>query len=218
VSRSDRILVAAGGTAVVLAAVAVFILLVPADQTGSESATDSGVGLLVGTPSAVPPSSTGQRATASGTIFVDVEGAVAEPGIRELPAGSRVADAIAAAGGYGTDADLEAAATAINLAQALTDGEQVRVPAIGDAAPGQPSSAPALAGGGASGGSPAELVNLNTATPEELEALPGIGAVTVQKIVAARQEQPFSSLEDAVERGVIHRGQLEDIQGVATAG
>ena len=63
--------------------------------------------------------------TASGTIFVDVEGAVAEPGIRELPAGSRVADAIAAAGGYGTDADLEAAATAINLAQPLTDGEQV---------------------------------------------------------------------------------------------
>ena len=62
------------------------------------------------------------------------------------------------------------------------------------------------------------LVNLNTATPEELEALPGIGAVTVQKIVAARQERPFASLDDAVTRGVIHRGQLEDIRGVATAG
>ena len=62
------------------------------------------------------------------------------------------------------------------------------------------------------------LINLNTATPEELEALPGIGAVTVQKIVAARQERPFASLEDAVQRGVIHRGQLEDIQGLATAG
>ena len=49
-------------------------------------------------------------ATSDGTIFVDVEGAVAEPGIRELPAGSRVADAIAAAGGYATEADLEAAA------------------------------------------------------------------------------------------------------------
>ena len=69
------------------------------------------------------------------------------------------------------------------------------------------------AGGGATG-----LVDLNTATPEELEALPGIGPVTVQKIVAARQERPFTSLEDAVERGVMHRGQLEDIQGVATAG
>ena len=74
------------------------------------------------------------------------------------------------------------------------------------------------AGAGAGGGGTAGLVDLNTATPEELEALPGIGAVTVQKIVAARQERPFTSLEDAVERGVIHRGQLEDIQGVATAG
>ena len=217
-SRSDRTLVAAGGTAVVLAAVAVFILLAPTAAPGSASATDAGFGLLAGTPPAVPPTSTGQPTTASGTIFVDVEGAVAEPGIRELPAGSRVADAIAAAGGYGTDADLAAAATAINLAQPLTDGEQVRVPAVGEAAPGQPSSAPASADAGVGRAGTAGLVDLNTATPEELEALPGIGPVTVQKIVAARQERPFTSLEDAVERGVMHRGQLEDIQGVATAG
>ena len=217
-SRSDRILVAAGGTAVVLAAVAVFILLAPTAPPGSASATDPGIGLLVGTPSAVPPTSTGQPVTASGTIFVDIEGAVAEPGIRELPAGSRVADAIVAAGGYGTDADLAAAATAINLAQPLTDGERVTVPAVGDAAPGQPSSAPASAGADAGSGATAGLVDLNTATPEELEALPGIGPVTVQKIVAARQERAFTSLADAVERGVMHRGQLEDIQGVATAG
>ena len=217
-SRSDRILVAAGGTAVVLAAVAVFILLAPTAPPGSASATDPGIGLLVGTPSAVPPTSTGQPAAASGTIFVDIEGAVAEPGIRELPAGSRVADAIAAAGGYGTDADIAAAAATINLAQPLTDGEQVTVPAVGDAAPGQASSVPASAGAGAGSGGTAGLVDLNTATPEELEALPGIGPVTVQKIVAARQERPFTSLEDAVERGVMHRGQLEDIQGVATAG
>ena len=109
-SRSDRILVAAGGTAVVLAAVAVFILLAPTGSPDSGPTADPGVGLLVGTPSAAPPSSTGQPATSDGTIFVDVEGAVAEPGIRELPAGSRVADAIAAAGGYATEADLEAAA------------------------------------------------------------------------------------------------------------
>jgi competence protein ComEA len=218
VSRSDRILVAAGGTAVVLAAVAIFILLAPTAAPGSPSATDAGIGLLAGTPSAVPPTSTGQPATATGTIFVDVEGAVANPGIRELPTGSRVADAIAAAGGYGTDADLAAAATAINLAQPLTDGEQVRVPAVGDAVAGQPSSASASADAGAGAAGTAGLVDLNTATPEELEALPGIGPVTVQKIVAARQERPFTSLEDAVERGVMHRGQLEDIQGVATAG
>ena len=217
-SRSDRILVAAGGTAVVLAAIAVFILLAPTAPPGSASATDPGIGLPPRCRSAAPPSSTGQPGTARGTIFVDVEGAVVEPGIRELPAGSRVADAIAAAGGYGTDADLEAAATAINLAQPVAHGEQVRVPAVGDAAPGQPSTAPSSADGDGGIGTTAGLVNLNTATPEELEALPGIGAVTVQKIVAARQERPFTSLDDAVERGVIHRGQLEDIQGVATAG
>jgi competence protein ComEA len=73
-------------------------------------------------------------------------------------------------------------------------------------------------GGAGGNGASGNLVNLNTATPEELEALPGIGPVTVQKIVAARQEQPFASLEDAVTRGVIDRGQLEDITGLATAG
>jgi competence protein ComEA len=218
VSRSDRILVAAGGAAVVLAAVAVFILLAPTAAPSSAPTGDQGVGMLVGTPSAVPPDASSAPGSSDGTIFVDVEGAVAEPGIRELPAGSRVADAIAAAGGYATEADLEAAA-AINLAQPLSDGEQVRVPAVGDVPSGQPSTEPASAGAGAAaGGGASGLVDLNTATPEELEALPGIGPVTVQKIVAARQEQPFTSLEDAVARGVIHRGQLEDIQGVATAG
>jgi len=157
---------------------------------------------------------------------------VLEPGVRQLPAGSRVAEAIAASGGYASDADLATAAASMNLAQALTDGEQVRVPRIGEAsqvAGGTGGAVPppasldgggggVVGGGGGVVGGGGGLVNLNTATPEELEALPGIGPVTVQKIVAARQEQPFASLDDAVQRGVIHRGQLEDIQGVATAG
>ena len=151
-SRSDRILVAAGGAAVVLAAVAVVILLAPVAAPASAPTTEPGVGLLVGTPSAAPPAASDQPPPSGATIFVDVEGAVAEPGIRELPAGSRVADAIAAAGGYATDADLDAAATAINLAQPLSDGEQVRVPRIGETQPGPEASAPAVAGGGGSGG------------------------------------------------------------------
>lgn len=212
-SRQDRILVAAGGGAIILAIAGAFVLLLPTG--GDASSVDDGAGLLLGTP-APATSAAASPAVVAGTIFVDVEGGVAEPGIRELPAGSRVADAIAAAGGYAPDADLDAASAAINLAQALTDGQQVHVPRIGEAqAPPAASAPPASTGGnGPTGG----MVNLNTATPEELEALPGIGAVTVQKIVAARQERPFTSLEDALERGVIHRGQLEDIQGVATAG
>lgn len=198
-------LIAAGGGALALAVAAAFVLLAPTG--GQEAGIDDPAGLL--TVSSAPGPSSAVALT--GMIVVDVEGAVAEPGVHELVSGSRVADAIAAAGGYATDADLDAAAD-LNLAQPLVDGQQVRVPRIGE---GVAAAAPSAdAAGGASAGS---LVNVNTATPEELEALPGIGAVTVQKIVAARQERPFSSLQDMVDRGVIHNGQLEDITGLATA-
>lgn len=208
-SPSDRIFAAAAGGALVLAAAAAWLLISP---TLAEGPIDPQEGALFVTASAAPsPGATG----ATGTIVVDVQGAVVAPGIRELPAGGRVADAIAAAGGYAADADLAVASATLNLAQPLADGGQVRVPRLGDAVVGPLPGSPAPAGGGTDGGG---LVNLNTATPEELEALPGIGEVTVQKIVAARQERPFASLEEAVERGVLNRGQLEDIQGLATAG
>jgi competence protein ComEA len=208
VSRSDRIVLAAAGAAVVLAAVAVSVLLLP-----PTAEADGGAAALVieSFEAGVPDAS---ASAAGGPIVVDVEGGVRAPGVHELPTGSRVADAIAAAGGYADDADLAATAATINLAQPLTDGEQVIVPRIGDNA--QPVGSIAAAAGAAGGGG-GGLVNVNTATPEELEALPGIGAVTVQKIVAARQERPFASLEEMVERGVIHHGQLEDIRELATA-
>ena len=208
-SRSDRIMVAAGGGALILALAAGWLALAPTAAEPPELAAGA---LALPTPIATAAAS---AAAPAGTIVVDVQGAVVGPGVRQLPAGSRVADAIAAAGGYGSDADLSAAAATINLAQAMADGEQIRVPRIGESqvASGSPPASDAPADGGSGG-----LVNLNTATPEQLEALPGIGPVTVQKIVAARQEKPFASLDDAVQRGVINRGQLEDIQAVATAG
>jgi competence protein ComEA len=214
VSRSDRILVAAGGGVVVLVVAAASMLLLPVEGQPVEAGDAAN---LIVSSSAPGPSATVAAPTGGATIVVDVEGAVAQPGVRELPGGSRIADAIAAAGGYGPDVDLDAAAASINLAQPLSDGEQVVIPRIGAKASSPPASG-AIAGGEGTTGGGGGLVNLNTATPEELEALPGIGAVTVQKIVAARQERPFASLDDAVTRGVIHRGQLEDIQGVATAG
>lgn len=209
-SPTDRMVVAAGGGALVLVVAAAWIFLSP--TLGEASPAVSADPFALPSVTAVPAASPG----AVSTIVVDVQGGVAEPGVRELPAGSRIADAITAAGGYATDADLEASADRLNLAQPLVDGDQVRVPRIGDAVA-------AATGSGAGAGDPGAaasaggLVNLNTATPEELEALPGIGPVTVQKIVAARQEAPFTSLEDAVRRGVINRGQLEDLQGLATA-
>ena len=211
-SRTDRISIAAAGGALVLAVAAAWLLLVPA--TGHDAPDEASLLL----PSAGLVVSAAPMATAAGTVVVDVQGAVARPGVQELPSGARVADAISAAGGYASDADLEASATAVNLAAPLTDGQQVRVPRVGDttAVGGGAASGGADTGDGAAGGG--GRVDLNTATPEELEALPGIGPVTVQKIVAARQERPFASLEDAVERGVINRGQLEEIRDAATAG
>ncbi|MGH2444677.1 MAG: ComEA family DNA-binding protein [Candidatus Limnocylindria bacterium] len=215
-SRSDRILVAGIGIAIVLAVAAAWLLLIPAEDAATEP--PDGAAMLVGTPG--PSTAASGSAAPPVSIVVDVEGAVAEPGVRELPAGSRIADAIAAAGGYGADVDLAATAASINLAQPMADGEQVYVPRIGDAAvAGGVGPEPSIPGGSAGGGSPTGgLVDINTASPEQLEALPGIGPVTVQKIVAARQEQPFASLDDAVQRGVLNRGQVEDIQGLATAG
>lgn len=202
-SRLDRIIIAIVGGAVVLAAAAGYVLLAPTGfapataEPGSDPLTAMGPVVA----SEAPPA----------TIVVDVGGAVVQPGVHELPSGARIADAIDAAGGFGPDADLGAVAD-LNLAQPLVDGQQVRVARIGE---GMAAGAPPGSGASGTGGG---LVNVNTATPDQLQALPGIGPVTVQKIVAARQEQPFSSLQDMVDRGVIHRGQLEDITDLATAG
>lgn len=152
---------------------------------------------------------------AASDLVIDVQGAVKRPGVVLLAPGARVADALAAAGGYSRQADLNAAAARLNLAALLTDGAQVYVPIIGaPTAGGGSDGGTGSGGGGGAGGS--SLVNVNTATPEELEALPGIGPVTVQKIVAARAEQPFATLDEMVEREVIDRGQLEDIRDLVT--
>jgi competence protein ComEA len=169
--------------------------------------TSSGPPAAAATTSPPAVASGGASLPESGEVLVDVQGAVRRPGVVRLAPGGRVADALKAAGGYSRQADLNAAAGSLNLAAVLADGAQVFVPMIGAAAP--PAQAPGT--GGATG-----LVNLNTASPEELEALPGIGPVTVQKIVAARAERPFATLDEMVEREVIDRGQLEDIRDLVT--
>lgn len=147
-------------------------------------------------------------ATTAATLVVDVEGAVLHPGIIELPPGSRVADALDAAGGYSADADLVVAATQVNLAALVRDGQQIVVPLVG--AP--PAS------GGPGGGTVGGLVDLNSAGPDSLDALPGIGPVTVQKLVAARAEQPFGTLEELVTRKVMTNAQLDKIRDLVTLG
>jgi competence protein ComEA len=117
----------------------------------------------------------------SGEAVVHVAGAVRHPGVYRLGAGTRVEEAVRRAGGPTRSADLDA----INLAAKLEDGRQLVVPrrAAPAGTPGAPTGE-----GGAAGASPAVPVNLNTATPDELGTLDGVGPATAQKIVAYRQE------------------------------
>jgi len=127
-------------------------------------------------------------------LFVHVAGHVRRPGVYELPVGSRVIDAVDAAGGALGDAMLDA----LNLARALTDGEQVIVSSRaeleksgGSAALGSAAALPNAPG------NPAGKVNLNTADVSALDTLPGVGPSTAQKIVAEREANgPFASVED----------------------
>lgn len=194
----DRIAVAALATALVAVGLGAWLLL---SVGAAEPAPDDVFDPFTEASSSAPPA-------ASELLVVDVEGAVVHPGILELPAGSRVADAVEAAGGYSSQADLAAAAAQVNLAATLRDGQQIVVPLIGASA----------GGGGSGGGAGSGLVDLNSASPEELDALPGIGPVTVQKIVAARAEQPFSSLEEMVTRKVLTNAQVDKIRDLVIVG
>ncbi len=117
-------------------------------------------------------------------LRVHVSGAVAAPGVYDLPPGSIVEDAIAAAGGATAAADL----SSLNLARVLRDGDQVTV------AETRPTAAAGEAGAGEAAG---QLLNLNTATVAQLETLPGIGPALAQRIVDYRTANgPFASLDD----------------------
>lgn len=143
-----------------------------------------------------------------GVLVVEIVGAVVDPGVYRLPAGSRIGDLVAAAGGFGARVDTTRADHDLNQAALLHDGDQVRVPSRDD---------PEVAGGGsgapASAGTGDGLVDLNQATAAELDALPGIGPVTIERIVAAREEAPFTSVEDLRTRGLLGEKTFERIRG-----
>ena len=133
----------------------------------------------------IMPSAT--TAAVTKAIVVDVVGAVRRPGLYRLSEGARVADAVARAGGATPKAQLEL----VNLAARVADGQQIVVPRRGAVA------ASAGVGGAGTSVPPSGPVHLNTATLEELDALPGVGPVTAQKILDYRQEHgSFASVDE----------------------
>lgn len=153
------------------------------------------------------PAGSGSPAPSAQMLVVQVSGAVAHPGVFSLPQGSRVADAIRAAGGYSPDVDPRQAEAKLNLAAKLQDAQLIVVPRAGD---GSGSAPPPEATGG--------LLNLNTATAEQLDTLPGVGPATAAKIIASRGERPFASVDDLVTRKLVSASTLAKFKALVTVG
>lgn len=174
---------------------------VPADSAGVAAGDATGSSSAASAEPAAP--AVGEVAETSATVVVSVVGLVGRPGLVTLSSGSRVADAVEAAGGLLPEAD----PASLNLAAVVSDGEQVAVGVAGAAsgAAGGAQDAPSGAGAGAPGSG--QRVNLNTATAADLDALPGIGPVLAGRIVDYRTtEGPFSSVD-----------QLDDVPGIGPA-
>jgi len=192
--------------ALVLAVAALLAVLVAPKLLGHHAT--SGVS---STPRSVAPAPRTREAArspaASSFLVVDVAGAVRRPGLYRLPQGSRIADAIARAGGATRTADQ----TLVNLAAPIADGEQVLVPATGAGVGSAGGAAPPSAGAGA----PTAPVDLNSATAAQLDALPGVGPVTAQKIVDYRQQHgPFTSVDDLDAISGIGPAKIANLKGL----
>lgn len=164
----------------VYAALAVVALMLGSRwiRSGGEAASASGSGLpsfVSGGSDSSESSEPGSFEPTDGDLVVHVAGAVREPGVFELPAGSRVTDAIKRAGG----ATADAAPDSINLAAPLADGQQIQVPAkVADGATAGATSATSTDG----------PISLGSATAEELDTIEGIGPVTAAAILEFRDQ------------------------------
>jgi competence protein ComEA len=194
-----------------------------AQLVGSPVQSPSGPAAPTASPGSAPSAATPGTSAGAAVVFVHVTGAVRRPGVVELAAGSRVADAVDAAGGVTG----RAATSSINLARLVVDGEQVVVLRKGDpaavAAPGgsagSAGSAPAgsgSAGSGSAGGAAVTApVDLNTATLEQLDSLPGIGPVLAQRILDWRTAHGrFSAVDELGEVSGIGEATLADLRPV----
>jgi competence protein ComEA len=155
-----------------------------------------------------------EDAAATLPVVVEMRGEIETPGVYELSPGARLQDAITAAGGLTDEADL----STVNLARRLRDGELVVILALP-----APGSTPVLPSVGIDDAVPAEdpraRININSATAEELEALPSIGEVIAARIIAYREQNgPFRSVDDLIHVEGISDRTIDEIRNLVTVG
>lgn len=134
-------------------------------------------------------------------VAIDVSGAVQNPGVYYLSGSSRIEEAIQSAGGVTTEADPAYLSKNINLAQKLTDGMKIYIPAK------EEGGASKVLGSSEVNGS--KIINLNSSSSEELDSLPGIGTVTAQKIISSR---PYGSIEELLIKKAVSRSVYDKIK------
>lgn len=144
-------------------------------------------------------------------ITIDVEGAVQKPGVYQLPADSRTQDALVAAGGLSQNADHQEVAQNLNLASQLTDGAKLYIPTIGEQMVTSGSASTSSSGNVA--GASTGKVNINQASESELDALPGIGPVTAQKIISNR---PYQSVQDVIDKKAVGQSVFSKIKDLVS--
>jgi competence protein ComEA len=206
------------GRLVVLAASVVAVAgggwwLLRAPPPTTESRLPYGGAAASSTPPTSPAGSGAAVTSAAAEIVVHVAGAVAVPGVYRIPSTARVIDAVAAAGGLAFDAEPDA----LNLAALLRDGDRVYVPRHGEPVPAVVGPGSGSGSGPASGSASAGPVDLNRATAEELDTLPGIGPATAAAIIAHRdQHGPFASVDELADVRGIGPSKLEALRGLVT--
>ena len=181
--------------------------------------------LSITVPISITPEATGP----STSLRVEISGGVSQPGVISLPEGSRLIDGISAAGGWGERVDPLRVELCLNLAAPLEDGSAIRIPTrddrlllgltgveCGPLFSAASEIAAAATGGGAETGATGGKIDLNKATAEELDMLPGIGPATAAKIIASRAESPFIIVDDLRARGLISERVLGEIRALVT--
>ena len=176
------------------------------DSEGRDEDREDGASSDAANAAPAPSAADATETSSDARVHVHVAGAVVDPGMYELPASARVNDAIAAASGFSDDAIQDS----VNLASALTDGQQVRVLAQGEAQANPSAASASGADAAPSASSQSGPVNINTADEAALDRIPGVGPATARAIVEEREKNgPFSSVDDVTRVEGIGKKKLE---------